>query len=49
MEKIILDTDIFIDYFRGVSEAESYIENLPVDKRGTTDVTLMELFSVEVR
>ncbi|MBC8232697.1 type II toxin-antitoxin system VapC family toxin [bacterium] len=45
MEKIILDTDIFIDYFRGVSEAESYIENLPIDKRGTTDVTLMELFS----
>ena len=45
MEKIILDTDIFIDYFRGVSESERYIENLPVDKRGTTDVTLMELFS----
>jgi len=22
MEEIILDTDIFIDYFRGVSEAE---------------------------
>ena len=45
MEKIILDTDIFIDYFRGVSEAERYIKNLPINQRGTTDVTLMELFS----
>jgi predicted nucleic acid-binding protein len=43
MEKIILDTDIFIDYFRGVSEAERYIESLPIDERYTTDITLMEL------
>lgn len=45
MEEIILDTDIFIDYFRGVSEAELYIKNLPINQRCTTDVTLMELFS----
>ena len=45
MEKIILDTDIFIDYFRGVAEAELYFKNLPLNQRCTTDVTLMELFS----
>ena len=45
MEKIIIDTDIFIDYFRGVSEAGNYIESLSINQRGTTDVTLMELFS----
>ena len=45
MEKIILDTDIFIDYFRGVAEAELYFKNLPANQRYTTDVTLMELFS----
>ncbi|MFQ6042121.1 MAG: type II toxin-antitoxin system VapC family toxin [Candidatus Poribacteria bacterium] len=44
MEKRILDTDIFIDYFREVSEAERYIKNLPIDQRYTTDITLMELY-----
>ncbi len=37
MEKIILDTDIFIDYFREVSEAERYIKNLPINQRGTKE------------
>ena len=40
----ILDTDIFIDYFRGVEVAKEYIEGIPVNKRATTDITLMELF-----
>ena len=44
MELIILDTDIFIDYFRGVELAKDYIEGIPVNKRATTDITLMELF-----
>ena len=41
----VLDTDIFIDYFRGVTDAKTYIQNLPIAQRATTDVTLMELFS----
>ena len=44
MEIIILDTDIFIDYFRGVELAKDYIGGIPVNKRATTDITLMELF-----
>ena len=44
MRIIILDTDIFIDYFRGVEVAKEYIEGIPVNKRATTDITLMELF-----
>ena len=44
MEIIILDTDVFIDYFRGVELAKDYIEGIPVNKRATTDITLMELF-----
>jgi len=44
MEIIILDTDILIDYFRGVEVAKDYIEKIPVNERATTDITLMELF-----
>jgi len=44
MEIIILDTDILIDYFRGVEVAKDYIERIPVNERATTDITLMELF-----
>ncbi len=44
MEMIILDTDIFIDYFRGIEVAVDYIEGIPIDERATTDITLMELF-----
>ncbi len=44
MEIIILDTDIFIDYFRGVEAAKDYMKGFPVNERATTDITLMELF-----
>lgn len=44
MEIIILDTDILIDYFRGVEVSKDYIERIPVNERATTDITLMELF-----
>ena len=44
MEIIILDTDILIDYFRGVEVAKEYIEGIPVNERATTDITLIELF-----
>lgn len=44
MEIIILDTDILIDYFRGVKVAKDYIERIPVNERATTDITLIELF-----
>ena len=44
MEITLLDTDVFIDYFRGVELAKDYIEGIPVNKRATTDITLMELF-----
>ncbi|MEA2015174.1 MAG: type II toxin-antitoxin system VapC family toxin [Actinomycetota bacterium] len=41
---IILDTDIFIDYFRGIEVAVDYIKGIPINERATTDITLMELF-----
>jgi predicted nucleic acid-binding protein len=45
MAKIkILDTDVLVDYFRGVAVAQDYIERISPDQRSTTDVTLMELF-----
>ena len=44
MELIILDTDLFINYFRGVEEAKEFIEPFPPNKRATTDITVMELF-----
>jgi hypothetical protein len=41
---VIVDTDIFIDYFRGVEAAKEFMEAIPIDERTTTDITLMELF-----
>lgn len=41
---ILLDTDILIDYFRGLPNAKSYIAGIPLAQRATTDVTLLELF-----
>jgi tRNA(fMet)-specific endonuclease VapC len=43
-EVIVLDTDVLIDYFRGLSQAKSYIVGIPEARRATTDVTRMELF-----
>jgi predicted nucleic acid-binding protein len=41
---MVLDTDVFIDHFRGLAAATVYIESLPADQRTTTDVTAMELY-----
>ena len=41
---IIVDTDIFIDHFRGIQAATSYLQSIPVSLRATTDVNAMELF-----
>ena len=41
---IIFDTDLIIDYFRGVEAAKAYIERFSPNERATTDITLMELF-----
>jgi predicted nucleic acid-binding protein len=40
----VLDTDVFIDHFRGLAAATAYIQGLPVAQRATTDITLMELY-----
>lgn len=40
----LLDTDVFIDHFRGLAAATAYIAGLPVAQRATTDVTVMELY-----
>jgi predicted nucleic acid-binding protein len=40
----VLDTDVFIDHFRGLAAATAYIQGLRVAQRGTTDVTVMELY-----
>lgn len=40
----ILDTDVFIDHFRGLAAATAYIQGLPVAQRATTDITVMELY-----
>ena len=40
----VLDTDVFIDHVRGLAAATAYIRGLPVAQRGTTDVTVMELY-----
>ena len=40
----VLDTDVFIDHFRGLAAATAYIQALPVAERATTDVTVMELY-----
>ena len=39
----VLDTDVFIDHFRGLAAATAYIQGLRVAQRATTDVTVMEL------
>lgn len=41
---IILDTDVLIDYFRGIEGARHYLEALPVTHRKITEITVMELF-----
>src|SRR5262249_4241920 len=40
----VLDTDVFIDHFRGFAAATAYIEGRRVAQRATTDVTVMELY-----
>ena len=40
----VLDTDVFIDHFRGLAAATAYIQGLGVTQRATTDVTVMELY-----
>ena len=41
---MVLDTDVFIDHFRGLEAASTYIQSLPADQRATTDITVMELY-----
>lgn len=41
---IVLDTDVLIDHFRGLEQARGYIQSIPVGRRATTDITLIELF-----
>jgi predicted nucleic acid-binding protein len=41
---MVLDTDVFIDHFRGQAAATGYIQGLPVDQRAATDITVMELY-----
>ena len=40
----ILDTDVFIDHFRGLAAATAYIQALPIAERATAEVTVMELY-----
>jgi predicted nucleic acid-binding protein len=40
----VLDTDVFVDHFRGLAAATAYIQGLRVAQRATTDVTVMELY-----
>jgi predicted nucleic acid-binding protein len=40
---IIVDTDIFIDHFRGKREATEYLESINPLVRATTDINVMEL------
>ena len=40
---IVVDTDIFIDHFRGVQSASDYLRSIPGDQRATTDISVMEL------
>lgn len=43
---IVLDTDVFIDYFRGVTLASEYLRSLSLSENDCrcTDITMMELF-----
>jgi predicted nucleic acid-binding protein len=40
----VLDTDVFIDHFRGLQAATTYIQGLTATQRATTDITVMELY-----
>ncbi len=40
---IVVDTDIFIDHFRGLQSASDYLQNIPGNQRATTDINAMEL------
>jgi predicted nucleic acid-binding protein len=42
---VIVDTDIFIDHFRGKKEATEYLGSISPLFRATTDINLMELFA----
>jgi predicted nucleic acid-binding protein len=42
---LIIDTDIFIDHFRGIKEATEYLRKTNVLERATTDINVMELFA----
>jgi hypothetical protein len=39
---MVLDTDVFIDHFRGLEAATTYIQNLPADHRATTDIAVAQ-------
>lgn len=41
---IVVDTDVFVDHFRGVQSASDYLQYIPVSQRATTDINVMELF-----
>jgi predicted nucleic acid-binding protein len=41
---MVLDTDVFIDHFRGQEAATAYIHSVPVEQRATTDIPVMELY-----
>jgi predicted nucleic acid-binding protein len=41
---MVLDTDVFIDHFRGQEAATTSIHSLPADQRATTGITVMELY-----
>jgi predicted nucleic acid-binding protein len=40
----VLDTDVFIDHFRGLQAATAYLQSFEVGQRATTDITVMELY-----
>ena len=39
----VVDTDIFVDHFRGVQSASDYLQSIPLTQRATTDINVMEL------
>ena len=41
---VVVDTDIFVDHFRGVQSASDYLQYIPASQRATTDINVMELF-----
>jgi predicted nucleic acid-binding protein len=44
MERIVVDTDILIDYVRGEESARLFLESLAAESRCTTVVNVLELF-----